>query len=130
MWFHLLEIRSFQNMNCQTLPFRTAVAVLTIGLAGCASEPPPHYSSAPRYAPPPPQSYGTVSVRYVQPAAAPVSKAHRQPNMERALADLQNARAQLNTATVNVGGHRQNALQAVDEAIGHVRSGIDYDNSH
>ena len=116
-------------MNCQHLSLRASAAALAIGLAGCASEPPPRSTATPRYAPPPP-SYGTVSVRYVQPAAAPVSKVHRQPNMERALADLQNARAQLNTATVNVGGHRQNALQSVDEAIGHVRSGIEYDNSH
>ena len=120
-------------MNCPTLFLCAATAALAIGLVGCASEAQPRYSSyTPRYTPPPPQSYGTASVRYVQPAAAPapVSHAHHQPNMRRALADLENARTQLNAATANKGGHRQNALQAVDEAIGHVQSGIEYDNTH
>ncbi len=123
-------------MNCQTLSFPAATAALVIVLAGCASEPPPRYRS---YAPrptPPPQSYGTVSVRYVQPAAAapeapaPDSTARRQAHMRRALAHLQNSKAQLNAATMNVGGHRMSAIQAVDEAIGHVQSGIEYGNSH
>lgn len=126
-------------MNCQTLSFRAATAALAIALAGCASEPPRRYSSyTPSPTPPPPQSYGTASVRYVQPAApAPVvapapdstSTVRRQVHMRRALTHLQTAKSQLNTATVNVGGHRVNAIQAVDEAIGHVQSGIDYRNS-
>ena len=126
-------------MNCQTLSFPAATAALALVLAGCASEPPPRYSSYTPRSAPPPQSYGTVSVRYVQPAAtapaapsAPASEAtaRRQAHMRRALAHLQNSKAQLNAGTVNVGGHRTNAIQAVDEAIGHVQSGIEYGNSH
>ena len=121
-------------MNRPTLFLCAATAALAVSLAGCAEAQPRYGSYTPHYTSPP-QSYGTASVRYVQPAGAPpapepVSHAHRQPNMRRALADLENARAQLNAATANKGGHRQNALQAVDEAIGHVQSGIDYDNSH
>ena len=120
-------------MNCPTLFLCAATAALAISLVGCAEAQPRYGSYTPHYtSPPPPQSYGTASVRYVQPAAAPepVAHAHRQPNMRRALADLENARTQLNAATANKGGHRQNALQAVDEAIGHVQSGIDCDNTH
>ena len=119
-------------MNRPTLFLCAATAALAVSLAGCAEAQPRYGSYTPHYtSPPPPQSYGTASVRYVQPAAAPAqgSHAHRQPHMQRALANLENAKAQLNAATAN-GGHRQNALNAVDEAIGHVRSGIDYDNSH
>jgi hypothetical protein len=47
-----------------------------------------------------------------------------QPHMEKALADLQNARAELNLATRDKGGHRGRAVQMVDQAIGEVRAGM------
>jgi hypothetical protein len=47
-----------------------------------------------------------------------------QPHMDAALALLQNARAELNQAEPNKGGHREMALALVDQAIGEVRAGI------
>lgn len=44
--------------------------------------------------------------------------------MRRALAYLQTAKAQLEQAQANKGGHRVDAIRDVDEAIGHVQSGI------
>ena len=47
-----------------------------------------------------------------------------QPHMDAALALLQNARAELNQAEPNKGGHREKAIGLVDQAIGEVRAGI------
>lgn len=47
-----------------------------------------------------------------------------QPHMQKALAELQNARNELNLAAHDKGGHRGRAVQLVDEAIGEVHSGI------
>ena len=49
-----------------------------------------------------------------------------QPHMEGALADLQTARGELIAATPDKGGHRVNALNLVNQAIGEVRAGIAY----
>ena len=49
-----------------------------------------------------------------------------QPHMENALSDLQGARNQLNAATADKGGHRDNALNLVNQAIGQVQAGISY----
>lgn len=51
-----------------------------------------------------------------------------QPHMQGALADLQAAKAELQAATPDKGGHRVNALGLVDQAIGQVRDGIAYAN--
>jgi len=48
-----------------------------------------------------------------------------QPHMQRALADLQSARAELDTAMADKGGHRVAAIRLVDQAIDEVRLGID-----
>ena len=53
-----------------------------------------------------------------------------QPRMEAALTALKSARAELAAATNNKGGHRANALRAVDEAIKEVRAGIEFDRTH
>ena len=47
-----------------------------------------------------------------------------QPHMTASIGLLQSARAELAAATPNKGGHRERALQLIDQAIGEVRSGI------
>lgn len=53
-----------------------------------------------------------------------------QPHMEAALAKLQEAKAELNQASEDKGGHRVNAIKAVDVAIEQVRKGMAFDTSH
>jgi hypothetical protein len=50
-----------------------------------------------------------------------------QPHMQAALQSLQQARAHLANATHDKGGHRVDAIQAVDRAIAQVQRGIDFD---
>jgi hypothetical protein len=45
--------------------------------------------------------------------------------MQSALASLKSARAELQVATANKGGHRVAAIRLVDEAITEVELGID-----
>jgi len=47
-----------------------------------------------------------------------------QPNMEAALDHLKNARADLERATPDKGGHRANAINLVNQAIDEVKLGI------
>jgi hypothetical protein len=47
-----------------------------------------------------------------------------QPHMQNALGALQNARAELQVAERDKGGHRVNALRLINEAIGEVQAGI------
>ena len=47
-----------------------------------------------------------------------------QPHMVNALDMLRSARAQLERATTNKGGHRERAIGAVDRAIQETRQGI------
>jgi hypothetical protein len=47
-----------------------------------------------------------------------------QPHMQNALAALQNARAELQVAEHNKGGHRAEALDLVNRAINQVQQGI------
>jgi len=49
-----------------------------------------------------------------------------QPNMESARTNLQKARAQLQAAEPNKGGHRTKALDLVNSAIGEVNKGIKF----
>jgi len=48
-----------------------------------------------------------------------------QPYMQGALHALQNARASLETAAANKGGHRERAIQLIDEAIRQVKVGME-----
>ena len=50
-----------------------------------------------------------------------------QPQMQSALRHLRAARADLNRATADKGGHRAKALELVDQAIAEVEHGISYD---
>jgi len=61
---------------------------------------------------------------------APTAKAERQPRMDVALADLQSARAKLEHATHDKGGHREKALELVNAAIAQIKEGMRYDNRH
>ena len=47
-----------------------------------------------------------------------------QPHMYNALGALQNARAELQVAEANKGGHRVTALRLINEAINEVQAGI------
>ena len=53
-----------------------------------------------------------------------------QPHMEAARANLQKAKAQLQVAAQNKGGHRAKALGLVNQAITAVNRGIQYDRRH
>ena len=50
-----------------------------------------------------------------------------QPHMQAALNSLQEARAHLTNATHDKGGHRKDAIDAIDRAIAQVQRGIDFD---
>ncbi|MBC7933421.1 MAG: hypothetical protein H7Z38_22905 [Rubrivivax sp.] len=50
-----------------------------------------------------------------------------QPQMQSARTDLQKARAKLNAATADKGGHRNNALTAVNNAIAEINAGMRFD---
>jgi hypothetical protein len=50
--------------------------------------------------------------------------------MDRALAQLQDARESLHEATPNKGGHKYRAVQLIDKAIAEVREGIRFANQH
>ena len=49
-----------------------------------------------------------------------------QPNLDAALESLQQARASLEKAVADKGGHRVKAIKAVDEAIAQVKAGIEF----
>ena len=53
-----------------------------------------------------------------------------QPRMQTALDKLQSARANLEAATEDKGGHRVKALDHVNKAIDEVKRGIEYDRRH
>jgi len=53
-----------------------------------------------------------------------------QPQMQAALTNLRQARANLNRATADKGGHRERAIDLVNQAIDEVERGIAYDRRH
>jgi hypothetical protein len=59
-----------------------------------------------------------------------VSARPDQPNMQSAKVNLQNAKAQLISASPNKGGHRAKAIDLVNEAIAEVNRGIAFDRRH
>jgi hypothetical protein len=56
--------------------------------------------------------------------------ARHEPHMSAALGHLQQAKAELEKATPNKGGHRERALQIVDQAIQQVQEGERYSEPH
>ncbi len=57
-------------------------------------------------------------------------RAENQPHMKAALEHLQAAKAELEKAEADKGGHREAAIKATNEAIGHVKEGIEFANKH
>ena len=53
-----------------------------------------------------------------------------QPRMHAALEHLRAARAELDKATPDKGGHREAAIKLVNDAIAQVEAGIAYDRRH
>ena len=53
-----------------------------------------------------------------------------QPQMQAALNNLKQARTNLNRASADKGGHRERALELVNQAIDQVQAGIAYDRRH
>jgi hypothetical protein len=53
-----------------------------------------------------------------------------QPNMQAARSSLQTAKAELQKATPDKGGHRVNALGLVNSAIAEINAGIAFDRGH
>lgn len=66
--------------------------------------------------------------------AAPVTMAtasmEEQPHMRAALEHLRAAKAELEKAEADKGGHRVAAVKATDEAIHHTEEGIKFANHH
>ena len=56
--------------------------------------------------------------------------AEHEPHMSAALGHLQEAKAELEKATPNKGGHRERAMQFVDQAIQQVQQGEAYYQQH
>jgi hypothetical protein len=53
-----------------------------------------------------------------------------QPNMQAAREQLQGARGSLERAEPNKGGHRERAIELVDQAINEVNAGIEFARTH
>jgi hypothetical protein len=53
-----------------------------------------------------------------------------QPHMQAALTHLRQARTSLDRATPDKGGHRERAIELVNQAIDQVEAGISYDRRH
>jgi hypothetical protein len=53
-----------------------------------------------------------------------------QPHMEAARDHLHQARASLDRAEPNKGGHRERAIELVDQAINEVNAGIEFARTH
>lgn len=58
------------------------------------------------------------------------SMARHEPHMSAALTHLQEAKSALEQATPNKGGHRERAMQLVDQAIQQVQEGEKYYEEH
>ncbi|HVP41864.1 MAG TPA: hypothetical protein VMS96_00435 [Terriglobales bacterium] len=56
--------------------------------------------------------------------------AEGQPHMRAALRHLEAAKAELEKAEADKGGHREAALKATNDAIGHVKEGMEYAEKH
>jgi hypothetical protein len=64
------------------------------------------------------------------PAPAPVQKgekAEQHPHIRTALRELREAKKELQTAAHDFGGHRKEAIEAVDNAIKQLQEALEYD---
>ena len=58
------------------------------------------------------------------------ASAEAQPHMQAALSQLQAAKASLEKASADKGGHRVKAIALTQSAIDETKAGIDFDNKH
>ena len=65
-----------------------------------------------------------------QPQPQPAAADNGQPKMQAALLALQQAKGELETASANKGGHREQALGLIEQAIGAVNAGMQYAAAH
>ena len=71
-----------------------------------------------------------ITVMAVAGLLVPLAYAEKQPHMQHALHALENAKAQLEKAEHDKGGHRVKAIELINQAIAEVQAGIEYDNTH
>jgi hypothetical protein len=67
---------------------------------------------------------------YARLQAQTAQMARHEPHMSAALGHLQQARAELEKAVPNKGGHRERAMELVDKAIQQVQEGEVYYEQH
>jgi hypothetical protein len=89
---------------------KIAVALLTLSLLTLT----PALSLAAAPAPPPPQ-------------VLKGSRNEQHPHIRAALKELRDARHELETAAHDFGGHRKEAIEAVDHAIKQLQQALEYD---
>jgi cytochrome c556 len=53
-----------------------------------------------------------------------------QPAMHKAIMNLEQAKANLDNASADKGGHRVRAIKLINQAISEVKAGISFDNTH
>jgi len=58
------------------------------------------------------------------------ASAEPQPHMKSALMHLESAKAELEKAVADKGGHRVRAIELTEKAITETREGIEYANKH
>jgi hypothetical protein len=71
-----------------------------------------------------------LSVHSLVSRAQTASMARQEPHMSAALGHLEQAKSELERAAANKGGHRERAMQLVDQAIQQVREGEAYYEQH
>lgn len=71
---------------------------------------------------------GAASIGLAVSASSPAEA--YQGNMERALSSLYDSLASLREASSNKGGHREKAMQLIQQAISEVQQGIEFADEH
>ena len=74
--------------------------------------------------------FGSALAFTLMTAQLPSAEAEAQPRMRTALTHLKSAKAALQKASHDKGGHRVKALALTNSAIAQVQKGIAYDNKH
>ncbi len=95
----------------------TLVAVVLVAGAALVGPAPTAHASAPRP--------GTPIARVQQEPKGERREPH--PEIRRAMRQLEAAKASLNKAASDFGGHRVAAIKSIDEALGHLREALAYD---
>ena len=72
----------------------------------------------------------TTLILLVGLSAQTAQMARREPHMSAAIGHLEQAKNELEKAAATKGGHRENAMRLVDQAIAETRAGEAYDVTH